>query len=447
MFKQLILTWNKLADFGVQGRAPGLRKRIRLVNQISLTLGLMALAFTIPWALKGSVLMVTSNLLAAAIHLITPWLNRWGFINLSRFSLLFWLPTFMFCFSGMVGEQSGVHLIFYTITAFSCLLFDPKERLKFFIAVMYPILLFGILLYNNFQIFPNIIQQNGAGISHFNHFTNFLLISLSMIYLFRTSEKMETDYKDILEKHMASQKLLDNERARAIYSMRMASLGEMAGGIAHEINSPLNVITILSEQIGKRFSEDRMEKEQVLDSVQKINHTANRIAEIVASLRSFSRTGEGLPLREVEVKNIVHETLVLCKERFRTRNINLLVEVPVDLPIVYCRQIEISQVLLNLLNNAFDALEGVEQPTIEISCERKDRSILLIVSDNGPGLKPEVREKIFTPFFTTKEVGKGTGLGLSISKGLAEANHGKLYLDDSTAKTKFVIELSTEAVR
>lgn len=434
--------WNIHSAYGTEKLSPGIARRIILVNQVGMTLGLIALCFAIVWMLQANLYMMLGNLAMFAIHFITPWLNRWGYINLSRYSNLFWLSTFIFIFAGMVGKGSEIHTCFYTITAFSCLLFDPKEKLKLVISVMYPVTLFGILIYYDFDLFPNLVGGNQGNLAGLNYFINFLLISLSMFYLFRASEKVESEYKVLYEKHIEAQGLLDEGRARAIYSMRMAALGEMAGGIAHEINSPLNVITILSEQLQKRIPEKTVNETQVLESVAKINSTANRIGEIVTSLRSISRTGAGLPFKEAEIKDILHETLVLCRERFRSKDIHLQFEMPDNLPTVKCRSIEISQVLLNLLNNACDAVDGVANPTIEIAVWVDGNYLNVGVSDNGHGISSENREKIFSPFFTTKEVGKGTGLGLSLSRGLVEANKGRLYLNPSTEKTQFIIELN-----
>jgi signal transduction histidine kinase len=216
----------------------------------------------------------------------------------------------------------------------------------------------------------------------------------------------------------------------------------MAGGIAHEINSPLNVITILSEQLQKRLPMKSLTEEGILESVTKINTTAHRISEIVMSLRSITQTGPIVPFREADINDILHETLVLCKERFRSKDIHLSFEIQEYLPKVYCRSSEISQVLLNLLNNACDALEGVDQPTINISMKATQDFVQLGVSNNGPGIDKEIRDKIFLPFFTTKGSGKGTGLGLSISKGLIEANQGKIYLDPDSKETRFLVELN-----
>ena len=435
--------WNIHAAYGTENRAPGLARRIVLTNQVGMTLGLIAFIFVCDWAIKGNAWMVLANLVLGLIHFITPWVSRAGMINLARYSILFWLPTFIFIFVGMTGKESEIHTCFYTITGFACILFDPKEKLKMLVSILYPITLFGILIYNDFSVFPNMFPtQDYSSTATINYFFNFLLISLSIFFLYRASEKIEGQYKSLYEQHVVSQRLLDEERARAIYSMRMAALGEMAGGVAHEINSPLNVITILSEQLSKRIPENQVNEKQVLESVAKINSTANRIGEIVTSLRSISRTGAGLPFRDAEIKNILHETLVLCRERFRAKDIHLQFEIPEDLPPVRCRSIEISQVLLNLLNNACDALEGVANPTIEISVWTHNGLLNVGVADNGHGSKAEHREKRCSPFFTTQDVGQGTGLGLSLSTGLIEANKGRLYLTPSTDKTQFVIELN-----
>jgi signal transduction histidine kinase len=440
---QFLRWWNIHSAYGTENRAPGIARRVMLANQVGLTVAMVSFFFTLLWTLRGNGWMVLTNLLVGLIHLITPWLNLQGWINFSRYSILFWLPTFLFIFVGMTGEESEIHTCFYTITAFACILFDPKEKIKLILAVLYPMSLFGILVYNDFSILPNVLgYHQHEGSAAINYFLNFLLVSLSMFFLYRASEKTEGQYKELYEQHVLSQKLLDEERARAIYSMRMAALGEMAGGIAHEINSPLNVITILSEQLQKRIPSKQVSEAQVLESIAKINTTANRIGDIVSSLRSISRTGTGLPIKEAEIKNILHETLVLCRERFRTKDIHLQFEMPQDLPPIKCRSIEISQVLLNILNNACDAVEGVNNPTIEITVWTDKDHLSVGVSDNGHGITLENREKIFSPFFTTKEVGKGTGLGLSLSKGLVEANHGRLYLNPLMEKTQFVIELN-----
>ena len=435
--------WNKYSAYGTENRTPGIARRVMLTNQVGLALAGIALFFVLFWAIQCKLSMILINVLVMLVHLMTPWLNRRGFINFSRYSILFWLPTFLFVFVGMTGKDSEIHTCFYTITAFACILFDPKEKLKLAVAVLYPVTLFGILVYNDFTILPNIIgHHEHQGSATVNYFLNFLIVSLSIFFLYRTSEKTEGQYKALYEEHLKSQNLLDQERARAIYSMRMAALGEMSGGIAHEINSPLNVITILSEKLQKKIPTGQMDQAQVLESISKINTTANRIGEIVTSLRGVSRTGEGLPIKEADIKTILHETLVLCRERFRSKDIHLQFEMPETLPLIKCRSVEVSQVLLNLLNNACDAVEGSEHPTIEISVWVEGPELFVGVSDNGHGISESNRARLFSPFFTTKDVGKGTGLGLSLSKGLVEANGGRLYLNPFMDKTQFIIALN-----
>ena len=133
-------------------------------------------------------------------------------------------------------------------------------------------------------------------------------------------------------------------------------------------------------------------------------------------------------MRPESVAAIVGDTVELCAERFRQHTIDLVVE-PIA-PDLYadCRAVQISQVLLNLLSNAHDAVEAAPRRRVRITAEGDEREVRIAVSDSGPGVPRDLRARIMEPFFTTKEIGKGTGLGLSVSKGIAEAHGGRLAL-------------------
>lgn len=442
MLKKVIATWDYLSHLGTESHSPGISKRIILTNQIGLTLGLIAFGFIFPWGFDGNLTMVALNLLMALVHFLIPYSSFLGFYNFARFSLIFWLSSFIFVFVGMVGKAGDIHMCFFSMAGVSILLFEPKEKTKLVFAVLYPVTLFGILVFNNFHVFPNLIGTPPLDISSFNYFVNFLLVIFSMIYLYRATERTENAYKTLYEEHIRSQNLLDEERSKAIYSTKMAALGEMAGGIAHEINSPLNIITLLTEQLKRRMGKGNVSETEFQEAIEKINSTAHRIGVIITALRSFSRSTEGLPLKNVNVRSLLEETLILCHERFRNRGIQLTVSYLKETSLlVRCRPVEISQVLLNVLNNACDALTQVEQPLIEIEVDAIGEMLQIRIDDNGPGIREDLRQKIFDPFFTTKEVGKGTGLGLSISKGIMEANVGRLFLDSDSPKTRFILEL------
>jgi C4-dicarboxylate-specific signal transduction histidine kinase len=152
-------------------------------------------------------------------------------------------------------------------------------------------------------------------------------------------------------------------------------------------------------------------------------------------------------MRLESVRQIVNDTLQLCGKRFQQRAIALdVAPFPDDLR-VECRAVQISQILLNLLSNAYDAVEGQERRRVRITVESDDDRVYIAVTDSGPGIAPELRGRIMEPFFTTKGVGQGTGLGLSVSRGLAELHGGDLALDPSSQETRFVLALPRVVAR
>lgn len=236
------------------------------------------------------------------------------------------------------------------------------------------------------------------------------------------------------------EKQLEHERARQIGASRLASLGEMAGGVAHEINNPLAIISGYAGRLKDILSQEPIAKERALEIVQRIDNTTNRIATIVKGLRAISRDG-GFDVKErVSIETIVNDTLGLCSERFRNQGVEITKEIEPEL-YVYCRPVQISQVLLNLLTNAFFAVSKLSDGKISVHARRLESQIELTVTDSGRGVDHGIRERIFEPFFTTKPVGVGTGLGLSIAASIVREHEGELLLDPNSKETKFVIRL------
>ncbi|MGE0528367.1 MAG: PAS domain S-box protein [Bdellovibrionales bacterium] len=227
---------------------------------------------------------------------------------------------------------------------------------------------------------------------------------------------------------------------KLIHSAKMSSLGEMAGGIAHEINTPLAIIQAKSDQLVMRLETGDFDREIFIKELIKIMNTTDRVAKIIKGLRTFSRSSESDPMDTVPVSQILDDTPELCLEKFRHRSIEFRIPDFGDRKIE-CRPAQISQVLLNLLNNSYDAVRELNEKWIEIIIESSADRIKIVVTDSGQGIPTDLHERIMQPFFTTKEVGSGTGLGLSISKGIVEDHHGRLYLDSSKKNTCFVLEL------
>lgn len=233
---------------------------------------------------------------------------------------------------------------------------------------------------------------------------------------------------------------LETTKAKSIASAKLASLGEMAGGVAHEINNPLAIISMNAAQLNELLDDPEVTKEELKMFVEKIQKTTTRIDRIVKGLKSFARGGELDPFISTSVKSIVENTLELCSEKLKKHSVELRLKNIVDVSIE-CRESQIGQVLLNLISNGVDAIDKLSDKWIEIELKDLDGYVVVDVTDSGHGIPEEVAEKIMQPFFTTKDVGKGTGLGLSISKGIIESHKGRFRLDRKSPNTKFSILL------
>lgn len=245
------------------------------------------------------------------------------------------------------------------------------------------------------------------------------------------------DLSEIKEK----ERLISEQREKMVSSAKLAALGEMAGGISHEINNPLAIIHAKSVQIRNFARSGMMDPERVASTAEKIEQMSLRISKIIKALRNIAREGQRDPFQRVNVSVLLEETSELCKERFRDYGIEFSVENAATNATIECRSVQISQVLLNLLNNAFDAVVELPERWVRLVARDLGEELLLSVVDSGPGVPREWRDRIFLPFVTTKEVGKGMGLGLSVSKGIVEAHSGALLLDPESDRTCFVVRL------
>ncbi|WP_413561295.1 PAS domain-containing protein [Bdellovibrio sp. HCB209] len=242
-------------------------------------------------------------------------------------------------------------------------------------------------------------------------------------------------------REIQSEQQVAEAQAKMISAAKMAALGEMSGGIAHEINNPLTVIQARSFQLTQMVEQGKIDPEKIKQAAESISKTADKIAKIIKSLRSFAREGGTDQFELVPVNMLVSETLEFCKTRFYNYGVELTVE-PIDEDFeIECRVIQIEQVLLNLLNNSFDAAQNSEEKWIRVKAEEYVDCIDIKVIDSGPRIPDDVAKKVMQPFFTTKELGKGTGLGLSISAEIMKNHKGELFIDRKAENTTFVMRI------
>ncbi|MBN8536716.1 MAG: MASE1 domain-containing protein [Deltaproteobacteria bacterium] len=269
-----------------------------------------------------------------------------------------------------------------------------------------------------------------------------LFILLFLINIQLTGEKAFKLANKLYSDFLNSQEKVRKQESKIVESSKMASLGEMASSIAHEINNPLSIINGKAYQIVRHCSVEKLEdqRNKIEQDANKILSTVDRIVTIIKGLRQISRDASNDPMKSLNMDLLVEETLSFCKHRFYNSDVQLRVQINFHQDLI-CRGTEISQVLLNLLNNSFDAVINLPEKWVEIKVDRASNWIEISITDSGSGISKEIQNKIFQPFFTTKEVGKGTGLGLSISKGIIESHQGQFFLDETSPHTRFVIRL------
>ncbi len=238
-------------------------------------------------------------------------------------------------------------------------------------------------------------------------------------------------------------------RAQSRQQQKLESIGTLAGGVAHEINNPINVIMNHGQLIS-----DRLDPESPLQEfAEGIGQETERVAQIVRNLLAFARH-EKQSHSPANIADIVNDTISLICTIIRRDQITLEVDVPADLPKFKCRSQQIQQVLMNLLTNARDALnerypEYDPDKRIALTvrlCEKEGRRWLrTTVENHGAGIPDEIRERLFDPFFTTKDRTKGTGLGLSISHGIVQDHHGELSFESVRDQyTRFYLDLPVD---
>ena len=234
--------------------------------------------------------------------------------------------------------------------------------------------------------------------------------------------------------------LLDSQ-AIAHHANKLAAMGEMASGIAHEINSPLQAISLITYKLKKMDAS--AEGSCLKDAAEKIDNLVKTVSNIIDSLRRISRSSSKEPYYPVQLKEIVNTVSGITRERYLIKEIDLKISYHENCEneMISCQQTQIAQVLINLLNNAYDAALEVEDRWITLEVFDAGDVVKFVVTDSGEGISKEEAEKIFEPMYTSKAIGEGTGLGLSISVDIARQHNGSLILDQDSKHTRFILTI------
>ena len=248
---------------------------------------------------------------------------------------------------------------------------------------------------------------------------------------------------------ITQRKQVECERAEAQVAMaraeRLSALGTMAGGIAHEINQPLNSLKVFADGMLYWYKQGRVQDiSEVMESIQEISKQAGRIDDIIKHMRAFIHGSHIDHLAPCSINQAVEQSLLLVGPQLASHDIVVTTQLWLDLPLVLGNSTQLEQIIINLLVNAMQSLVTSErtEKQIKIITRLENNQVFLNISDNGPGISKELQNKIFDPFFTTKFAGEGTGLGLSIVHAIVTSYGGRIKVqdDESSGGISFIIE-------
>jgi C4-dicarboxylate-specific signal transduction histidine kinase len=331
--------------------------------------------------------------------------------------------------------------VFLTCASVPFILLDYRRRVSFVICSLAPVLLyFFVEIFAQDLVDPLPLTPAEQRMIHLATMP-FVFATVFMFsgYFYLNSQKSETKLRRTIVDLRTSQKLIEEQQTMLVASSRLSAIGELAGSIAHEINNPLGIVKGYSEQLLKLLKREPWDEGRIQYAGQKISDTIDRMSQIILSLRRLSYEGQGEPFENLDLVQVVDDTLAICRQSIEQLGIKLIFDRPERPFYTRGRPLQIGQVLLNLIQNARDAVEHLPNRWIRISMRQEGSELELAVEDSGHGLKAEVLARIGQPFFTTKPFGKGTGLGISISRKIMAAHGGSIEVDPRHPNTRFVV--------
>lgn len=442
----LISLWGYISESGLRDSlSERERRRIRFSNQNTAIIAFLILVSFPPvfWMVGQTALALVT--LLSALHFGCIFLiNRWsGSVTFGRLYTIFNYNAVTLFYALALGRGSGVHYVFITCASAPFMLLDYRRRVSFVICTLAPVVLFFLVeLVGHELVEPLPLTAAQQRIVHLATMP-FVFATVFMFsgYFYLNNQKSENKLRKTIADLRTSQALIEEQQTMLVASSRLSAIGELAGSIAHEINNPLGIVKGYSEQLLKLLKRQPLDLDRIHYAGQKISETTDRMTQIILSLRRLSYEGQGEPFQQTDLVQVVEDTLAICGQSIQQLGIELKFEKPSSDCLAMCRPLQIGQVLLNLIQNARDAIESLDEKWIHISIRKRDSILELAVEDSGHGLKPEILARIGQPFFTTKPFGKGTGLGISISRKIMAAHGGSIEIDVRHTRTRFLIKM------
>ena len=378
--------------------------------------------------------------------------------------ILFLMGLFWIYFALFTDQQEAKVLWCYLYPPIAYFMFGKREGTVWMLA--FYVFILGALL------MPFTFLDLGRYSAGFKlRFLSSLAFLGAMAYFFEkvrdeTQRQLEERHQQLMHsesRYREAYETLKDTQAQLIESGKLASLGELVAGVAHELNQPLMVIRTSAQLMNRSSRKGTLRAEDIFETTDQIDRSTTRMMRIIQHLRTFSRESQP-QFSTVDIHNPLNECFLMIGNQLRIHDIDVVMDVPSDLPKVLGDGNQLEQVFLNLLSNARDAIfekrggkpdagngiaAGLGKIWIRALSVRDGREFIEIeIGDSGIGISPENLEKVFDPFFTTKEIGKGTGLGLSISYGIIKDHQGEIEVAETGPEgTTFRIRLPVSKSR
>lgn len=265
-----------------------------------------------------------------------------------------------------------------------------------------------------------------------------------MVQEIQESHEKLNRYSEDLKKLIA---VIEEQTSQIMETSQLVQLGEMAGGIAQEISLPIDILKTnahkLNEALSSEDKELSNEEEASLSrSATTIVDTVDDVSRVIKTMRFISRSGKHDPFEMVNIRQVVEDSLVYFKGKFERNGIKLTVDFEQEDMWIECKAVQISQIIINLLNNCNDFISGVDNKWVEVKLfEYQGDWIIISITDSGKGINPDVAKMMFKPFYSTKKDHSGLGVGLSTSELIAHDHGGEIWVDEGSENTRIVIKI------
>lgn len=414
-------------------------RRIRLANSFAL-LGfvlMFPLAGLDAW--RGAFFEASFELVLMFFFTLPMALNHFGKPAASRTALVLLCNVAVLGDAYLIGSTGGAAFLCVCNVALSLSLFNGERPLRILLVLAsIAVTMTGVLLMPE----KGVLGDKGPDPA-FVQKMNLAVCFVAVAALVWIQNLANRHY--LARLHEAFDEREANVKALASIS-KLAALGQLSAGLAHEVNNPLAVIHARAEKMRDLLGQAQPDLDRLRHSSKVILETTKRISRVTHAMLSFARSPESVEARVLDTDSAVKEVSDICAELFASKSIAFEVAGLGGTNFVGGDGL-LQQVLLNLVSNSRDAMLQAQtaEPRIRIDVALRSGKLVIDVSDNGPGIPSELADRIMEPFFTTKALGKGTGIGLSLSRGLVEAMGGKLSLEQLEAPTTFRIELPAHA--